>query len=186
MKILCFMYHKGPWWGHMKITDLAETLPNEYIEPIYLGEMAEVFFKFHIRIFFSNVEVCWFDHEIPSLIQFYLIYWTSIAYRTYAMHIRTNFSNFSLFWATISQNCTSWIWKVVTTIFRRRLCFEGDYVSSKHISIFFWCVEFHLHPMKFIFLPLFPSFKPLCSCVRLLDGSQVCQLAQLSLDSEKK
>ena len=26
--------HKGPGWGHSKIADLAETLPNEYLEPI--------------------------------------------------------------------------------------------------------------------------------------------------------
>ena len=26
--------HYVPGWGHTKITDLAETLPNEYLEPI--------------------------------------------------------------------------------------------------------------------------------------------------------
>ena len=65
--------HNVPAWGHSKISDLAETLPNEYFYPLL--ERTEKFFfsKYELWKKILMVEVGWFDREISSFILFYLV-----------------------------------------------------------------------------------------------------------------
>ena len=66
LKIIYYSYkthitmHNAPAWGHRKIIDLAEILPNEYLEPIK-ERPRKIFPKYELRKIFLMVKVGWSD-----------------------------------------------------------------------------------------------------------------------------